>query len=78
MGGGLLTAIDEDWSPMLISSGNDDTEILVVQVQVEKEKIRILMLMAPRRLKIKNKLPLFGKNLIKRSSEQKMKLAGFL
>ena len=35
LGGGLLTAIDESLSPMLICTGkeNEDTEILVVQIQ---------------------------------------------
>ena len=41
LGGGLLTAIDINLSPMLISSGVDDIELLVVQVMVGKLKIRI-------------------------------------
>ena len=40
LGGGLLTAIDINLSPMLISSGGDDIELLVVQVMVRKLKIK--------------------------------------
>ena len=42
LGGGLLTAINEDLSPVLISQGSDEIEILVVQILVGKHKIRIL------------------------------------
>ena len=34
LGGGLLTAIDEGLHPVLISSGDNDVEILVVQIKV--------------------------------------------
>ena len=40
LGGGLLTAIDINLSPTLISSGGDDIELLVVQVMVGKLKIK--------------------------------------
>ena len=41
MGGGLLTAVDENLCPVLISAGNEDSELLVVQAQTGKFKIRI-------------------------------------
>ena len=34
LGGGLLTAIDENLSPVLISTGSDEAEILVIQILV--------------------------------------------
>ena len=34
LGGGLLTAIDENLSPVLISTGADEAEILVIQILV--------------------------------------------
>ena len=42
LGGGLLTAIDQNLDPVLIESSNDECEILVVQCQVGGEKIRII------------------------------------
>ena len=42
LGGGLLTAVEESLSPMLISSGAEEIELLVVQVLAGKFKIRIL------------------------------------
>ena len=42
LGGGLLTAIDENLSPVLISTGSDEAEILVVQILVGKYKMRII------------------------------------
>ena len=59
LGGGLLTAIDEDLSPLLISSGDCDVEILVVQVQVEKEKIRIINAYGPQETENKEKIVTF-------------------
>ena len=41
MGGGLLTAVQEHLSPVLISSGSDEAEILVVQILVGRQKVRI-------------------------------------
>ena len=41
-GGGLLTAIDKDLKPVLISAGNDDVEMIVVQVAIGDKQIRIL------------------------------------
>ena len=40
MGGGLLTAVDENLAPVLVSS--PDTEILVVQTKVGENEIRII------------------------------------
>ena len=41
LGGGLLTAIDENLSPVLISTGSDEAEILVIQILVGNYKMRI-------------------------------------
>ena len=40
LGGGLLTAIEENLAPVLVSS--PDSEILVVQTNVEGKEIRII------------------------------------
>ena len=42
MGGGLFTAIDENLSPVLLRSGQDDTEILVTQICVAGLSIRLV------------------------------------
>ena len=42
LGGGLLTAIDQNLDPVLIQSANDDCEVLVVQCQVGSQNIRII------------------------------------
>ena len=42
LGGGLLTAIDENLSPVLISTGSDEAEILVVQILIGKYKMGII------------------------------------
>ena len=47
LGGGLMTAIDEDLSPMLISSVSEETEILVVQIEIGRQKIRIFNAYGP-------------------------------
>ena len=47
MGGGLLTAIDENLCPVLVFAGNEAAEILVVQAQVGKLKIRIFNCYGP-------------------------------
>ena len=47
LGGGLLTAVDPDLSPVLISTGKDSVEILVVQVQIGKLKVRIFNAYGP-------------------------------
>ena len=43
-GGGLLTAVDEDLNPVVVShgNGNDDLEILVVEADLGSKKIRII------------------------------------
>ena len=42
-GGGLLTAVDQNLNPVLISTGRDeDTEILTVQAKVGTNDIRII------------------------------------
>ena len=39
-GGGLLTAIKEEYSPVLVSEAEDDIELLVVEAQVARKNIR--------------------------------------
>ena len=41
-GGGLLTAVDPSLEPMMISTKNDEAEILTVQLVVNKQKLRII------------------------------------
>ena len=41
-GGGLLTTVDEDLNPVLVSDGKDEVEILVVEADLGDKKIRIL------------------------------------
>ena len=41
-GGGLLTAVDVGLNPMLISSKNEEAEVLTVQLEINHFKIRIL------------------------------------
>ena len=47
MGGGLLTAVDENLSPVLVSAGDEENEILVVQVTVDGLNIRIFNAYGP-------------------------------
>ena len=48
IGGGLLTAADENLNPVLISTGKeDDSEILTVQVKAGKHEIRIINAYGP-------------------------------
>ena len=46
-GGGLLTCVDEDLNPVLISSCKDDTEILTVEANLGNNKIRIINAYGP-------------------------------
>ena len=47
-GGGLLTAADENLTPVLISTGRDeDSEVLTVQVKVGKYDVRIINAYGP-------------------------------
>ena len=41
-GGGLLTAVIDELEPVLISNGDEETEILVVQVRVGDQNVRII------------------------------------
>ena len=47
-GGGVLTAVAEELEPVLISDGEEENEILVVQSKVGKENVRIFNVYAPR------------------------------
>ena len=46
-GGGLLTMVDEDLNPVLVSQGNDDVEILVVEANIGEKKLRIINAYGP-------------------------------
>ena len=48
-GGGLLTAVDHDLQPVLVSTGGEDTEseVLTVQVKVNTKDIRIINAYGP-------------------------------
>ena len=41
-GGGLITTVDEDLNPVLITNSKDDIEIITVQAEIGKKKIRII------------------------------------
>ena len=48
IGGGLLTAADENLNPVLISTGKEEnSEILTVQVKAGKHEIRIINAYGP-------------------------------
>ena len=46
-GGGLATMVSPDLSPVWISEGNDEVEILVVQVHIENMSVRIINAYGP-------------------------------
>ena len=41
-GGGLLTAVDPNLNPMLITSKNEEAEILTVQLELNDKKLRVI------------------------------------
>ena len=41
-GGGLVTAVDPNLNPMLVTSNNDEAEVLTVQIEVNNQKIRVI------------------------------------
>ena len=41
-GGGLLTAVDEDLEPVLISTGTEEAETLTVETKVGDKRVRII------------------------------------
>ena len=56
-GGGLLTAVDHDLHPVLVSSGDDnDIEVLTVQVKVGKNDVRIINAYGPQEDESKDKI----------------------
>ena len=65
LGGGLLTAIDENLSPVLISSGSEDIELLVVQILIGSQKIRIFNGYGPQEKENKEKIFAFWQELEK-------------
>ena len=38
-GGGLATCVNEDLEPVLISEGDDQSELLVVEIRIDKNTI---------------------------------------
>ena len=64
-GGGLLTAVDNSLSPMLISSGSNDEEILVIQAQIGNHKIRIINAYGPQEGEAKEKTYKFWEEIEK-------------
>ena len=50
-GGGLLTAVDEDLLPVLVSTGSEEeTELITIQVRVGKHDIRIINAYGPQEM----------------------------
>ena len=50
LGGGLLTAVDNDLSPLLITTGSDEAEMIVVQASVGDKNIRIFNCYGPQEI----------------------------
>ena len=56
-GGGLLTAVDEDLLPVLVSTGTEEeTELMTVQIKVGKYDIRIINAYGPQEAEINTKI----------------------
>ena len=72
-GGGLLTAIDCNLSPLLVSSELNETEILVVQAQVGKHSIRVMNAYGPQETESKEKIYEFWEELEKEVIDSKEK-----
>ena len=47
LGGGLLTAVDVALQPVLVSAGDDDAEILVIQIKVGHLDVRVFNAYGP-------------------------------
>ena len=47
LGGGLLTAIDNNLNPVLISTGSEDFEALIIQVKIGSKDLRIFNCYGP-------------------------------
>ena len=56
LGGGLLTAVDQDLEPVLISDGGDENEILVVQANLGNQEIRIINAYGPQEDEVEKSL----------------------
>ena len=41
-GGGLMTVVDEDLEPVLVSCGNEDIDVIAVQTKVGNNRIRVI------------------------------------
>ena len=50
MGGGLLTAVSQDISPVLISTGNENIELIIVQGKIGNHDIRIFNCYGPQEI----------------------------
>ena len=63
-GGGLLTAVDENLSPVLISTGQEeDSEVLTVQAKVGHHDVRIINAYGPKKMTERRKCSNFGRKL---------------
>ena len=60
LGGGLLTAVDQDLEPVLISDGGDENEILVVQANLGNQEIRIINAYGPQEDEVEKFLAAVG------------------
>ena len=65
--GGLLTAVDEDLDPILVSTGNDDVDIMTVETKLGNSKIRVINAYGPQEDEDRQIILNFGLKL-KRSS----------
>ena len=77
-GGGLFTAIDENLSPVLIRTGEDNTEILVTQVNAAGINIRIINAYGPQEGALKDDIFNFWHALEKEIIDAKDENCGIL
>ena len=56
---GTLTAVEEHLNPVLISSGSDEAELLVVQILVGRHKVRVVNGYGPQENDTKEKIYAF-------------------
>ena len=63
-GGGLLTAVSQDISPVLVYTGNDEVEIMVVQGKIGEQKIRIFNCYGPQEICQAQRQPALQQDII--------------
>ena len=72
LGGGLLTAIHPDFSPMLISTGDAESDILVTQIEIGQHQIRVINCYGPQENEQRAKVEYFWTEIEKEIINAKM------